>query len=92
MTLAVSIAARCAYAILSILWLMLLLEAIFSWIDSLRDHPIYEFLQRMTEPFVAPMRALLRKFAFFKDLPLDLSHLFTMLLITLLQSLLQSFM
>lgn len=92
MNLAVSIAAKCVYALLSVLWILLFLEAILSWIDAVRDHPIYEFLQRITEPFVAPMRALLRKIAFFRDLPIDLSHLFTMLLVTFLQSLMTSFM
>ena len=92
MTVAVAIAAKCAYALLSILWLILFLEAIFSWIDSLRDHPIYEFMQRITEPFVAPVRALLRKIELFRNLPIDLSHLFTMLLVTLLQSIVSAFM
>lgn len=92
MSLAIAIVAKCAYAMLSILWLLLLLEAIFSWIDSLREHPIYEFMQRMTEPFVAPIRALLHKIAFFRDLPIDLSHLFTMLLVTFLQNVMTVFM
>lgn len=92
MNLAIAIAAKFCYAILSILWLLLFLEAILSWIETVRDHPIYEFIQRLTAPFVAPVRALLHKISFFRDLPIDLSHLFTMLLVTFLQSIMMSFM
>lgn len=91
MDMAITIAAKCAYAMLSILWLLLFLQAILSWIESLRDHPIYEFIQRLTEPFVAPMRALLHKLEFFRNLPLDLSHLLTMLIVMLLQSVVATF-
>ena len=91
MDLAVSIAAKTAYAMLSILLLLLFVEAILSWIESLRTHPIYEFLQKLTEPFVAPMRALLRKFEFFRSIPVDLSHLFTTLVVIILQSIVASF-
>ena len=92
MDLAISIAARIAYALLSILLLLLFVEAILSWIESMRTHPIYEFLQRLTEPFVAPMRALLRKFEFFRNLPFDFSHLFTTVVVIALQSFVAAFL
>ena len=92
MRLAIAIAARCAYSLLTVLWVCLLLEAILSWFESARQHPIYEFVKRLTEPFVAPIRALLRKIEFFRNLPIDLSHLFTMLLVVFLQNILSVFM
>ena len=86
MEIAIQVFVTTLYAILSILWFMLFIEAIFSWIEATRNHPIYEFLTRITDPVVAPVRALLRRFEFFRNLPFDLSHLFTMVIIGALQA------
>lgn len=91
MNLAVVIAARTVSAFLSIFSLLLLVRAILSWVESLQDNPICEFLDKITEPIVAPVRALLHKMEFFRNSPLDLAPLTVMILISLLQGLLSIF-
>lgn len=88
MELAIFIVARTVSVILSIFSFMVLLRAIFSWIDSLRGHPISEFLINVTEPIVAPVRKFLHKFDIFRNSPIDLSTLFVVILISLIQTIL----
>ena len=86
MDIAIQLTARIVYAILSVLLILLFVEAILSWFESTREHPIFRFIKMLTEPAVAPIRFLLQKFDFFRNLPIDFSHLFTMVIVIALRS------
>ena len=89
MDVAITVIVSTVYTILAILWFLLFVEAILSWIESARTHPIYKFIQAITGPVVSPIRLLLQKFEFFRNLPIDLSHLFTIVIIGALMTIVE---
>ena len=64
------------------------LRAIMSWIPGLDENKFGDFLYAITEPFIVPVRALLDRIPLFQGFPLDMSFLFTYLLLSLISMLL----
>ena len=55
-----------------------------SWLPLDEDSPVENFLYAVTEPVIAPVRALCERFGWFEGLPVDMSFFITFLLITVL--------
>lgn len=62
------------------------LRAILSWFIMGDQNPIMAALTMVTEPFIAPVRALLSRSRFLSEIPIDLSFLVVFLAISVLKS------
>ncbi len=60
-------------------------RAIFSWFDPMQETKLSAFLYTVTEPLILPFRALFRRLNWFQGSPLDMSFMFTLLAIILLE-------
>ena len=75
----------------TIIWLfeiMIIARAVCSWIPSLYQSKLNSFLLQMTEPIVAPIRNLLYRVSFLRQLPIDFSPLVAIMLLGVLQAIL----
>ncbi|MBQ3708098.1 MAG: YggT family protein [Clostridia bacterium] len=68
--------------------LLMLARAILSWLPLDEDSPVENFLYAVTEPVIAPVRALCDRFGWFESLPVDMSFFITFILISVLAALL----
>jgi len=82
------IVASVANMLTSVIQTLMTLRAILSWFPINEDNAFVNFLYGATEPFIIPVRALLERFAFFRNTPIDLSFLITFFLLSFLQMLL----
>ncbi len=77
----------------ALLWfaeLALFIRAVLSWIPSLDRSRFGDIVYAITEPILAPIRALLDRFSWAQNSPIDLSFLAAVILLMLLQSMLSS--
>ena len=76
--------------LIRIIQFFICIRAIFSWIIAFTGKfgRIYQFLCFVTEPVIAPVRAVLSNFSALRNLPIDFSSLAAFLLLTLAGSLL----
>jgi YggT family protein len=77
-----------ARALIVVLELCMLVRAVLSWFPIRENNPILLFVIAVTEPIVAPIRALFDKMGWFRSLPIDISFLVAYLLLTLVGTLL----
>ena len=82
MQLFVSIVVGVGQALLNILQLAMLIRAVLSWFPIREDNPFLTLIHMITEPVVAPIRALFDHFGWFRDLPIDVSFLVGWLLLS----------
>ncbi len=68
-----------------VLDLALLLRALLSWFDPMREWKISGFLMLLTEPIILPFRALCAKMHWFENTPLDMPFMMTWLALMLIQ-------
>lgn len=80
-----SIVQMTAVALLTLLELAFFLRAVLSWFP-IEENLFTDILYRLTEPFVYPIRRLLDRFRLFQNLPIDMSFLFAVILLMLLNS------
>ena len=73
------------YAVLGIYEYLFIARAILSWFPMLHGNPIVGFLHSITEPILAPIRAVLWKIPGLDSIPLDFSVLVAFLLIEVLR-------
>ena len=66
--------------------LAMLLRAIASWIPSLDNKKWMDIVYMLTEPVVAPVRALFDRFSLFRNSPIDFSFVIGFLLLGMVQS------
>ncbi len=78
-------------ALLLILQGCMLLRAILSWFPISEDNPFLLFVQMVTEPIIAPIRALFDRLGWFRDFPIDVSFIAAYFLLMILQVLLGIF-
>ena len=86
------IMARVLLIVLSIFDTCLFVRVILSWIPPARDSRIYEFLMRITEPIIYPVRKLLMRMEWVRRCPFDLSVLAVFILISILERFLYFFL
>ena len=79
-----------ASLIIGALELCMLVRAIMSWIMPDEDSGLSRFIYGITEPLIAPMRALLNRFSFVQRCPIDLSFSAVCLILILIEMLLSA--
>ncbi len=89
MNIAVRLFANTAMTLIWALEICMLLRAVLSWFPIRDDNPILVFVHTVTEPIVAPIRALFDRMGWFRNLPIDISFLVAYLLLSLLATVLQ---
>ena len=75
---------RLAMIMIWVLQSAMFIRAIMSWIPGADENRFGDFLYAITEPFIVPVRAILDRIPLFQGFPLDMSFLFTYLLLSLL--------
>jgi YggT family protein len=76
------------------LWLinlLILARVIISWFPVSRDNEIVRILYQITEPILAPIRSLLQRSSFSRNLMFDLSPIIAFLLIGVLRDIIFRF-
>ncbi len=66
------------------LQLLIMIRAITSWFPIDEESAFMNFLYFMTEPLLAPLRAILERIPLLRDLPIDASSLVAMILLMLI--------
>ena len=79
------------YVILQVELFLMFLRAILSWFPLSQDNPIEEFLYRVTEPFIYPVRAIIERFDALNSLPIDISFFVSFILLSILLDILSAF-
>ena len=76
--------------LIRIIQFFICVRAVFSWNSAFTGKfgRIYQFLCFVTEPVIAPVRAILSNISALRNLPIDFSSLIAFLLLTLISSLL----
>lgn len=74
-------AAQVLEVILNVLWWLIIIRALVSWVNPDPYNPIVQFLYRITEPFLAPFRRLIPAW----NLGIDLSPIFAILALLFLR-------
>lgn len=72
------------YFVIALQFLMFA-RAIMSWLPIDDDNPIDNFLYAVTEPFIAPVRAVIERFGWFEGMPIDMSFFITFILLSILE-------
>ena len=76
----------------NLLYLLIVIRVVLSWIRFSRRNMFINLVYALTEPLLAPIRALLRKFPMGGlSMPLDLSPLVLFLIITLMKNIIKGF-
>lgn len=78
-------------AILTILWVSLLLRAILSWFDPAGEGTLSSVFYMITEPLIHPFRLLFEKLDWFQGTPLDVPFFALVIVVSLLRALLVLF-
>ena len=80
------IIAKTVSVILSVVSYAMLAQMILSWFVDPMESTLYALVSFVTEPFIAPVRALMIMFNIGQDSPIDWSFSITYILIWLLQT------
>ena len=68
-------------AILRAYELLFIVRAILSWIPPVRRSRFFWFLDKITEPFLRPIRQILFKISWLRQIPIDFSSLILFIII-----------
>lgn len=68
---------------LSLFQTVLIVRAILSWIPPVRRSRFFWVLDKITEPFLRPIRNILYKISWMRQLPIDFSSLILFIIIDL---------
>ncbi|MBQ8357018.1 MAG: YggT family protein [Clostridia bacterium] len=86
MALFVKLFVGTAQALLFALELCMLVRAILSWFPLQEDNPILLFVAMVTEPIVAPIRALFERMGWFRNIPIDVSFFVAYILLSVVST------
>ncbi|MBQ5800658.1 MAG: YggT family protein [Clostridia bacterium] len=71
-------------AFVSFLRTIMFLRAILSWFPAGRESRFSEFCFVVTEPIIAPVRAILSHFRYFDGMPFDIAFFITFIILSML--------
>lgn len=77
------------YYLVELLSILIVVRALVSWLPLSEDNKFNNFLVIMTEPIMDPIRRLLYKFEFARELPVDFSPIVAIILLGIISSLLR---
>ena len=67
---------------------MMFARAIISWVMPDGDNAFTNFIESVTEPVIIPVRMVLERFEFIRNMPIDISFFVAFMLITVVQMIL----
>ena len=85
MNIFIALVANTARALLWTIQTCMLLRAVLSWFSVSEDNPVLGIVSMVTEPVVAPVRALFERYDWFQDAPIDVSFFAAYLLVAIVQ-------
>ena len=85
MTIVVSVIRGVVRVALLVLQICMFVRAILSWFQTDEDSPLNSFVITVTEPVIAPVRAVIEHFGWFEGLPIDMSFFITFILLSVIQ-------
>ena len=88
MRIALAILGNTVMLLLSTVELCMLIRALLSWFPIRDDNKILRFVHMVTEPLIAPIRALFDRMGWFRNFPLDMSFLVAFLLLSFVNGML----
>lgn len=88
MRLALAILGNTVSVLLSAVELCMLVRAVLSWFPIGEDNPLLRFVCMITEPLIAPIRALFDRLGWFRNFPIDVSFFVAFLLLSFVTGLL----
>ena len=88
MRIALAILGNTVMLLLSTVELCMLIRALLSWFPIRDDNKILRFVHMVTEPLIAPIRALFDRMGWFRNFPLDMSFLAAFLLLSFVNGML----
>lgn len=81
MQIIIQVFVKIVTTLLSVLEVLMVVRAISSWFPFDEESRLMQFLYVVTEPIILPVRAVIDRIPFFRDMPIDMSFFFTMLLL-----------
>ena len=63
-------------------------RAIMSWVMPEEDNNLVRFITIVTDPIIIPVRMILERFEFVRNLPIDISFMVAFILLVVIQNLL----
>lgn len=88
MRIALAILRSTVMTLLSFVELCMLVRAVLSWFPIQDDNKILRFVCMVTEPLIAPIRALFDRMGWFRNFPLDMSFFAAFLLLSFVNGML----
>ncbi|MBE6689034.1 MAG: YggT family protein [Ruminococcaceae bacterium] len=67
---------------------LMMLRAVLSWIPTMGDNAVVNFIYSVTEPIITPVRSFMERFNIMQGLPIDTSFMVTFFIIIIIRSLL----
>ena len=86
MNLFVALLAGTVRALFFFVEICFLVRAVLSWFPLREDHPVILFVAMVTEPIVAPIRALFDHFGWFRNIPIDISFFVAYILLSIVST------
>ncbi len=85
MDIAIYLLKNTAFVFVSVLSLAMMLRALLSFLDPMRDMKLSVILITITEPVIYPIRALCERFHWFEGIPIDVPFSITFFLLMFLE-------
>ena len=79
---------RLVYYLIVVLQIAMFARAIMSWIMAEEDNAFTRFIGTITDPIIIPIRMVLEKFEFVRNMPIDISFFVAFLLLVIIQNML----
>ncbi len=89
MTLALYTIVEIVRIMLDVLFFLMFIRAILSWLPINEESPILNFVYIITEPVIYPFRILTDRIPLFQTLPIDIAYFMTFIALVFLQLLLE---
>ncbi len=74
--------------LIEVIELLILARVFLSWVPNLRYNPIVNFIYAVTEPLLAPVRSMLQRSSFGRNMMIDFSPIVVFLLLGVLKNIL----
>ena len=87
MNIAILLITNTVQTVLTVLQICMLVRAVLSWFPLRDDNPLVLLVCMVTEPLLAPIRALFDRMGWFRNSPIDVSFFAGVILLSLVSTL-----
>lgn len=74
--------------LIEIIELLILARVFLSWVPNMRDNQIVRFIYQITEPLLAPVRSMIERSSFGRNMMIDFSPIIVFLILGILKRIL----